>query len=144
MAKPLDMPQPTSAVARLLEPGVGRAARSGAGRGPAEAARRAGATGEVPDIKREFILTRSADEVLERAVRHLARATGSSVSRSHFLRALLGVVGRALPELERGAAPLGGLRRPGNARGREAEREAYERGLADALHAGIRAGPPPR
>jgi hypothetical protein len=60
------------------------------------------------------------------------------------LRALLHVLARATPEIEREAMQLGKLRRPGNARGREAEREEYERKLGEVLHAGIRACPPSR
>jgi hypothetical protein len=145
MAKPLMRPQPSSAVARLLEPGIGRAALGEAVPDAPRVipARAPAPTGETPDIKREFILTRVADDTLREAVRLLSRATGTDVTNSHFLRALLEVVAQAMPELEQGATGLGRLRRPSNARGNEAARESYERRLAEALRAGLRARRPP-
>jgi hypothetical protein len=148
MARPLVMPQPSSAVARLLEPGIGRAALAEPGRDAPQGHPVPTPTGETPDIKREFILTGSADATLREAVSILSRATGTDVTNSHFLRSLLKVLAAALPEIEREAARTGRLKRPGNARGREAERESYKRRLAEALLAGMaavgnRAAPPP-
>lgn len=67
MAKPLTNDQPTSAVSRLLDPGVGRAALTV----PARLQERGETlpTGETPTIKREFILTPCADETLRRRYR---------------------------------------------------------------------------
>jgi hypothetical protein len=141
MPKPLTMPQPSSAVSRLLEPGIGRAVASEPGRGPMASLQAPAPTGEIPDIKREFILTESADETLDQTVRLFSRATGANVSNSHFLRALLQVVSQAMPEIERQVVHLPKLKRPSNGRGRVAEREEYERKLAEVLHAGIRASP---
>lgn len=140
MPKPLLHEQPSSAVARLLDPGVGRAALAESGRlpqarRPAEAQR---PTGEVPTIKREFILTPSADEALKQLALTLSQATGSEVTNSHLLRSVLRVLAGALPSVEREAMALGPLRRPGNARGREAERERYEEALAGALDRALR------
>ena len=94
--------------------------------------------GDIPNIKREFILTRAADDTLQDAVRLLSRATGANLTNSHFLRAVLKTVQLAMPELEREAAKLGKLKRPSNARGNEAEREEYEERLAEAVHSAIR------
>jgi hypothetical protein len=138
MPKPLYVPQPSSSVRNLLEPGVGRAALAGT---TPEAAP-AGATGETPDVKREFILTQTADDTLGHVVTLYSKATGTQVSNSHFLRALLKALAQVLPDLEREAWQLGRLRRPSNARGREAEREEYERTLAGALLRGLRTAPP--
>src|SRR6516225_4742791 len=131
MAKPLTQEQPTSAVARLLEPGVGRAALTGA----PEALRREEPvpTGETPTIKREFILTPQADETLKHLVDLFSRATGTQVTNSHLLRAALKALAEAMPAIERGASELGPLKRPSNARGREAERERYEEAIARAI-----------
>lgn len=93
--------------------------------------------GDVPNIKREFILTRGADDTLQDAVRILSRATGANLTNSHFLRAVLKTVQLAMPELEREAAKLGKLKRPSNARGNEVEREEYEERLAEALHSAL-------
>jgi hypothetical protein len=94
--------------------------------------------GDIPNIKREFILTRVADDTLQDAVRLLSRATGANLTNSHFLRAVLKTVQLAMPALEREAAKLGKLKRPSNARGNEAEREEYEERLAEAVHSAIR------
>jgi hypothetical protein len=139
MAKPLTSIQPTSAVARLLEPGVAQAALREAPR-PDD---RAGARAEpaAPAVKREFSLTPPADAALRQLVDVLGRATGTQVTHSHLLRALLRGVAQSLPGIEAEAQKVGRLRRPSNARGREAERERYEAALAGALLAGIRRQP---
>ncbi len=139
MAKPLTAAVPSSAVARLLEPGVARAALAEA---PANAPKRAEPTGETPDIKREFILTQTADDALAHLTALYSRATGTNVTNSHFLRAVLKALVHAMPEVEKQAWQVGKLRRPSNARGREAERDEYERRIAASLLAGMRACPP--
>ena len=136
MAKPLTSVVPSSAVARLLEPGVARAALLEA---PATATRLSEPTGETPDIKREFILTQTADDALGHLTALYSKATGTNVTNSHFLRAVLKALAHAMPDVEKQAWQIGKLRRPSNARGKEAEREEYEKRLAAALLAGVRA-----
>jgi hypothetical protein len=125
---------PTSAVARLLEPGVGSAALAEAPREPVRP------QGGTPAIKREFILTAQADATLRHVVDVLSRATGTQVTNSHFLRALLKAVAESMPAVETEAGRLGTLKRPSNARGREAEREQYEEAIAGALGTALRGG----
>jgi hypothetical protein len=99
---------------------------------------------DYPNIKREFMLTRMADESLFEAIRALSRATGTSLSNSHFFRVMLKVVANAIPEIEREASRLRGtLKRPGNARENQAEREEYELKLAKAIAAALKSAPPP-
>jgi hypothetical protein len=147
MAKPLAHPQPRSSVASLLDPGVGAAATRPAPGIPAfppagtpadEPAR----TGEPANIKREFVLTRGADETLRKLVALCEQATGTRLTNSHVLRAILRALELAMPELEREAARLGPLKRPSNAKGNEADRDEFEQRLAACLHAGLRACPP--
>jgi hypothetical protein len=97
---------------------------------------------DIPNIKREFILTQSADETLQDAVRLFSRATGTQLSNSHFLRVLIKGLAHAMPELEREASQIGKLKRPGNARGKEAEREEYEQRLAKAVTNAMRSTRP--
>jgi hypothetical protein len=152
MPKPLITTPPSSSVAKLLEPGVGAAAMKPA---PAHPGARAvgdagvrepapagepGPTGEPADIKRELTLTRTTDRTLDELVAIYQRATGSRVHASHVMRALLRALGPSLPEIDRAAAGLGPIRRPSNAPGREAERDAFEIRLAESLLAGLRAG----
>lgn len=137
MAKPLTNEVPSSAVARLLEPGIGRAALAEA---PAKPEAPVQSAGEVPNVKREFILTQSTDETLTHMTSLLSKATGTDVSNSHFLRVLLKVLEGARPEIEKQAWAVGSLKRPSNARGKERDRERYEEALARALGAGLGRG----
>jgi hypothetical protein len=99
---------------------------------------------DYPNIKREFILTRLADESLFETVRVLSSATGTSLTQSLVLRILLKVIACATPEIEREASKLRGtLKRPGNARENQAEREEYELRLAKAIAAALKSAPPP-
>jgi hypothetical protein len=139
MAKPLTSAVPTSAVARLFEPGVGRAALVEA---PGNVSIAPEPTGETPDIKREFILTQTADDALGHLTSLYSKATGSNVTNSHFLRAVLKALAHAMPDVEKEAWQIGKLKRPSNARGKEAEREEYERRLAASLLNGLRASRP--
>jgi hypothetical protein len=152
MPKPLITIPPSSSVAKLLEPGVGAAAmkpaapqagvRGGGDAGPREPAP-AGTpepTGEAADVKRELTLTRTTDRTLDDLVAIYQRATGARVHASHVMRALLRALRSSLPEVERAAAGLGPIRRPSNAPGREAERDAFEIKLSESLLAGLRAG----
>jgi hypothetical protein len=88
------------------------------------------------------MLTPFADESLHDAVRVLSRATGTSLSNSHFLRVVLKVVRHAMSQIEREALQLGKLKRPGNARENQAQREEYEQKMAEALGAALRSCPP--
>src|SRR5438045_903038 len=123
MAKPLTTIPPSSSVAKLLEPGIGAAAtrpmafpHAGVPAGPqagAPALARAEAapamdeadsvppTGEQPDIKREFTLTRSTDDTLSELVALYQRTTGCRLHASHLMRAILKVLRQAMPEVER-------------------------------------------
>lgn len=91
----------------------------------------------TPIIKREFMLTPGADDILHLAVRTLSRATGTNLSNSHFLRALLKVVADAMPRIEEEATRLGKLKRPGNAPANQPDREEYEQRIAAAVAAAI-------
>ena len=88
MPKPLARQQPSSSVARLLEPGIAAGAlapvvpdraeqqsygtiqeiKRSEGRNP---------TGEVVNVTRQFILTESTDEILKQLVQVYSRAVGS-------------------------------------------------------------------
>src|SRR5262245_24859485 len=64
----------------------------------------------APTVKREFVLTPSADDTLFEAVRVLSRATRTNLSNSHFLRVLRKVVADAMPQSKQAASELGKLR----------------------------------
>lgn len=96
-------------------------------------------TGEPVNITREFHLTASAARTLKTAVGIYEEPAGGSITNSHFLRALLMVIEDALPHLADEAQKLTNFKRPSNAPGYEAEREKFERRLAEAIIAGMRA-----
>lgn len=139
MAKPLTKDQPSSSVANLLNSQVVAAALGTAKTVGTATANDVKTTGEPVNRTREFHLTASADATLKRAVEIYNEATGSNLTNSHFFRAVLMAVAQAMPEIEKEAAKLGPLKRPSNAPGHEAERDEFERKLANAFLAGIRA-----
>lgn len=161
MAKTLQRTPPTSSVANLLDPGVSAQViarpdpqtptpSSRAPLAPAALVEHPAfirpqssvqATGEVPDIPRQFTLTTSTDRTLKRIVDTFAEATGLELRHSELLRAILHSAAAAMPELHEEARRIGPLRRPKNERGREAQREAVERRIARAFAAALRAAP---
>lgn len=153
MPKQLRQPPPSSSVARLLDldaaaravrasdarqspPAVGHDERSLAAAPDPTLVQR---THERPHLNREVVLTPSADETFSRLVEMYRRATGTRLTSSHVVRAVLKGVAHCLEHLEREARRLGPLKLPANARGRELERERFEARLADAFIAGVRA-----
>lgn len=152
MAKPLRSTPPTSSVARLLD--LDAAARATASaRPPPVQPPRAPRDGQPhrswspaqtdpdrPTLHREVVLTRRADDTFSRLVELCRRSTGTRLTSSHVMRALLHAVAHCLPHIEHHARRTGPARLPSNARGRDAERERFEAVLADALLAGLRAG----
>lgn len=153
MPKPLTKPQPTSSVAKMLEPGVGAhvTARPEAVTQserplpvqPMALVQKANQdemqpSGEVPDIPRQFTLTAKTDRTLKRLIAAYSEATGMELKHSELLRAVLLSIEHAMPELEREARSIGRLKRPKNDRGRESEREQLERRIASAFLSGLR------
>ncbi|MBL9149867.1 MAG: hypothetical protein JNM94_14340 [Phycisphaerae bacterium] len=108
---------------------------------PTPHARGVGATAEIPRIKRELVLTLTADRTLDRLVDVFKSATGTRLTTSHTVRALLKAVALNLDLIEREARALGSLSLPSNARGAEQGRERFEALLADAMARGMRAEP---
>jgi hypothetical protein len=151
MPKPLLRPQPTSSVANILDESVARAAlaRVTPARRVEETEQAAHTTSgvadealtETPTIRRQFILTPSADLTLKHMVALYSKATGSELTNSHVLRALLKAIEHAMPQLEHEAEQMGKLKRPKNDRANEAHRDEFERKLASCMVAGMHGGP---
>lgn len=150
MPKPLARQQPSSSVARLLEPGIAAGALAHVipdrteqpSHGTLQEVERAKGrtpTGEVVNVTRQFILTESTDEILKQLVQVYSRAVGSPLTNSHILRAVMKGIAHAMPELEREADRIGRIKRPHNARGKEHQRELFEKKIAVAFMAGMRA-----
>lgn len=148
MAKALSNIPPTSSVARLFDQGaVARALSPTTSFGPipgptkpqpvAHGSRRA----ESAVIKREFVLTPATEEALTRLVQVYRNATGTRLSNSHVIRAVLRSVVHGLSAIERETNRLGPLKLPSNAKGREAEREQFETALASSFIAAMRTLP---
>ena len=147
MPKPLRQPTPSSAVARLFD--VGAAARAIAATTPDE---QPVTPAKVPtvaptpaaepaNLKRELILSQTAENTFLDLVALYQRSTGTKLTASHVARAMLKGVGHCMESLEREAKYIGRLKLPSNARGKEAERERFEEHIAMAFVAGIRGAP---
>jgi len=163
MPKPLRQPPPSSSVARLLD--VEAATRALAPSKPAATSAPQQTplvsssppaeqptpsnvvspqfplnqrTGEPANLKRELVLSPSTDQAFERLVELYRRATGTRLSNSHVARAVLKGVSACFLALEREAETIGQLKLPGNARGREGERERFEERIAEAFVNGVR------
>jgi len=65
------------------------------------------------------------------------RATGAKLTASHVVRAAIKGVLACRSALEHEAGRLGAMKLPGNARGREGDRERFEARIADAFIRGI-------
>ena len=152
MPKPLLRPQPTSSVANILDESVARAAlaRVTPTRRVVEEIDHAVHTipvvddeslTETPTIRRQFILTPSADLTLKHMVALYSKATGSELTNSHVLRALLKAIEHAMPQLEHEAEQMGKLKRPKNDRANEAHRDEFERKLASCIVTGMHGAP---
>jgi hypothetical protein len=153
MPKPLTRPQPSSAVANILDTSALQAALARpslpvqeaniqtsppmAARGETEDEATEGHA-ETPTIRRQFILTPTADATLKQLVDLYSRATKSELTNSHCLRAVLKALATLMPQLEREARHLGALKRPKNDRASEAHREDFEQRIATAILAGMR------
>ncbi len=144
MPKPLKESTSSSSLAHILDPATTDQVlkRETPDRQPPDQTKKTPKlTGAPVDITREFHLTRRTARTLKRAVDIYGEAIGGSITNSHFLRALLIVVEDAIPHLEEEAAKLrlSALKRPSNAPGFEAEREAFEQERAEAIITGLRA-----
>jgi len=151
MPKPLLRPQPTSSVANILDESVARAAlaRVTPARRVEETEQATHTTSvvadealtETPTIRRQFILTPSADLTLKHMVSLYSKAIGSELTNSHVLRALLKAIEHAMPQLEHEAEQMDKLKRPKNDRANEAHRDEFERKLASCIVAGMHGAP---
>lgn len=153
MPKPLKDPVPTSSITRLFD--MGAAARAVAAPPVEEVIRQEQpsvvktpvvrvprrAFGEQPTLKRELVLTPSADRAFSQLVELYRTTTQSRLTASHVARAIMKAIGHSFEQLEREAKRLGPLKLPQNARGKEQERDRFEARIADAFVAGIRSAP---
>lgn len=159
MPKPLRDAQPSSSVARLLD--VDAASRALAAlpirssETKPELASSTVASADHPrafaspshlgnqprdsgGMKREFILSPSVDESFSRLIELYRRSTGTRLSGSHVLRAMLRGVSTCMESLQHEAARMGRLKLPSNASGWERQREEFEDRIAEAFINGIR------
>jgi hypothetical protein len=147
MAKPLSRPQPSSTVARLFD---GSAAARALAVPDVPAPEHPDATPQVqsapslvsidaPTCNRNLLLTKCTAQTLDRLVTLYRSATGTRLTTSHVMRALLLGVEHAFDSLEREARGVAKTKLPSNARERIREREEFERRLAAAFVTGMRA-----
>jgi hypothetical protein len=143
MPKPLRTAPPSSAIARLLEGNAAVCAMEpqpfplrtipphAAGVGSVR--RSEPRTGEPANVKRELVLTPSADQTLAALVNVLRDATGAKLTHSHVARAILRMLADRLPAIRTEAASLPACRLPSNAPGHEAARDRLEQLLANTM-----------
>ncbi len=153
MAKALREPPPSSSVARLLDKEAAaravatpRSAETPQAQAPKTVtvnfpAPTTAPSGEPANLKREFVFSPSTDQTFTRLVDLYRRSTSTRLSSSHVLRAILKGIAHSMDSLDREARRIGPLKLPGNARGREGERERFEERIAEAFVAGVRAAP---
>lgn len=147
MAKNLRQPPPSSSVVRLLDPdAVARAvAHSPPSPGRADTCRSGAHEVQLARIvKRELALCAETDATFERLIQALRRASGTRLSASHALRAVVRALAPHLRSIELETVRRGPRRMPGNAAGAVAQRYAFETQLAECIAAGVRANPPPQ
>lgn len=148
MAKALKHSPPTSSVGRLLDKSAVARALSPASPLP-QASKTCEDAPQISDftdhtpklLKREFVLTPTTEDALTRLVQVYRNATGTRLSNSHVIRAVLRGVAHGLSAIEREANCIGPLRLPSNAKGREAEREQFENMLTSSFIAAMRTLP---
>jgi len=149
MARKLERPPPSSAVARLLDTSAISAAIAAAPTHAISEPLPRARTPEGPQasaaatrpVKREIVLTRESDEQFQALIDACRQATGSRVTASHVARALFRVVAEAMPGIRRSLAELGPQRLPSNAPGFDHDRAHFEHRLARALARGLAATP---
>lgn len=134
MPKPLQHPPPVSAVTRFLnEDGVTRALKPS--QTPPEVPRDPLPTQEARQrtVKREFVLTTASANSMDALVEAFRLLTGTRVSGSHALRAMLIAVERAIPLIHTEVAPGGPWRLPANGARFESSRADFEQRLGTVL-----------
>ena len=88
--------------------------------------------------KREIGFSTRSNEVLDKLVHAYSDATASTVTTSHVIRAMLLAAEEALPEILDEISSLGPMKRPGNEKKFDVEREEYEKALGAAFLDGLR------
>lgn len=152
MAKMLQTEPPSSSIARLLDPvAASRAVQTIAVCDPEQADSpedtaqpRARDAHSGASVKREIVLTRETDAILDHLLNLFRRQTCTRLSTSHVIRVMLLMTQLATDTLHTELARVGPLNLPSNARGRETERQRFESILAQALGRAVRAAGPDR
>jgi len=153
MPKPLSTCPPSSAIARFLDGNTALRTLAPPQEPPiaiepfrpkptVTAVTRATATGEPANIKRELVLTRSADQTLTALVTLFRNQTGAKLTHSHVARAILRLLSQRMHAVQHQAERMPPLRLPSNARGCEAERDQFEQAITNVLAAACSIPPP--
>lgn len=142
MAKNLRQLPPSSSVVRLLDPEAAARAVAPAPApssvAPADAAS-ASTIQSLRFVKRELALCAETDATFEQLIQALRRASGTRLSASHALRAVLRALAPHLRSIELETLRTGPRRMPGNGAGTAMQRHAFETQLAECIAAGVRA-----
>lgn len=137
-AEPATPPAPETQRSRVPEPRP-RVPR-GRAREPLDppAGRPDNRTGEPATLAKQVVLTPSAEKTFDAYCAAVRGSTTLALKHSELYRAIAHALEHARPAFEREARKLGLLRRAKNDRGNEAERDALERTIAQAIVAALR------
>lgn len=141
MARRITNRQMTSSVARLLSPAAATAALAPVDRGVSvrqDVHRHAVIpTGRTRHIKREFILSRETDSIVNNLLAVFNQQNDTRLTASQVIRALLIALRHALPAIQTVAEQAGPLVRPGNSGSQRRARIDFEQRLAAVIEEGL-------
>ena len=140
MPRQLDRIAPTSSVARLLDRTAAAGALGTPHPQPDRLADRGRRRSPTTLIKREVVLSREADEQLQRLVDACRQSTRTRLTASHVTRALMQAVAGSMPAILCSLEELGPQRLPSNAPAFKQERARFESMLARAIGRGLATG----
>lgn len=137
MAKPLDAKPPSSSVSRFFDSAVTTRVLDRK-RGPVrsqlpESPRADNGSGRAGWRKREFTLTEETDATFSHIAALFREGTGTRMTNSLVIRAILRAIHPNLPLLREEMIRLGAMRLPSNLPEYEAERATFEHRLALAF-----------
>ena len=90
-------------------------------------------TGEMAEVKKQFLLTETTLGYLDGTLEVFKSATGAKISQSLFLRSIIKAIHRMKPQLEIEAREIGKVKLPQKIRGKEHLREQLENQIAEAI-----------
>lgn len=134
-------PTPRSSAARFLTPDASTHQVGAAMQEASDSSLLDHSSADVPrplqKVKREFVLTRETDAIINEVVSVLRDVSGTRLSSSHVLRGLARLLVRHLPSIRHAAVAMGPQRLPATGTGHALARLAFEQYLAQVFEVAI-------